>query len=99
MALNILPNGNIGLQSDQVTFIHLSAFSASGAMVPTPAGDVNTVATTGTFAASLVASMGVMPADASDPGDVAVALTPAVLESSAANAGGNEDIHPNAEYQ
>jgi len=89
MALNILPNGNIGLQSDQVTFIHLSAFSASGAMVPNPSGDVDTVAATGTFAASLAFSVGVMPAGSSDAGDPAVVCTPLVLESDVGNAGGN----------
>jgi hypothetical protein len=89
MALNILANGNIGLQSDQVTFIHFAAFSASGAMVPLPAGDVDTVATSGTFAASLGVAMGVMPAGDPLAGQLAVVLTPLVLESDAGNAGGN----------
>lgn len=89
MALNILANGNIGLQSDQVTFIHLSAFSASGAMVPNPSGDVDTVVTTGTFAASLAATVDVMPAGEPTAGEPAVKLVPLVQKSDATNNGGN----------
>lgn len=89
MSLNILPNGNIGLQSDQVTFIHLAAFAGGGQMVPLPAGDIDTVSTTGPFAASLGAAVGVMPSDAPHPGEPAVVLTPMVMESDAGNSGGN----------
>jgi len=90
MPLNIDPtDGNIVLQSDQVTYIHLSAFTASGAMVPNPTGDVDTVASSGPFAASLAFAVGVMPPGSSDPGDPCVVSTPLVLQSNKANAGGN----------
>lgn len=95
MPLNVLPNGNYGLQSDQVTFIHLTAFSASGQMVPMPAGDVDTVAATGPFAASLAFAVDVMPAGSVDAagnsvaGEPAVSCTPMVLQSDAVNGGGN----------
>jgi hypothetical protein len=89
MALNIGANGNIILQSDQQTFIHFTAFSGAGAMVPVPGGDVDTVAATGTFAASLSFAMGVMPAGDPLAGQPAVVCTPLVLESDPGNAGGN----------
>lgn len=89
MALNILANGNVGLQSDQITFIHLSAFDAGGNMVPNPSGDVDTVAAGGAFASSLNFAVGVMPTGSSDAGDPAVVCTPMVLESDVTNSGGN----------
>jgi len=88
MALVIGANGNIQLQSDQVTFIHLAAFDAAKGMVPIPAGDVDTVASGGTFAASLAFAITVMPAGDPLAGQPAVSCTPLVLQSSAANAGG-----------
>ena len=95
MPLNILPNGNYGLQSDRITYIHLSAFDAGGQMVATPAGDVDTVAASGTFAASLHFTVDVMPATdengnpVPDAGDPAVKCVPMVSESDAGNSGGN----------
>jgi hypothetical protein len=88
MALVIGANGNIQLQSDQVTFIHLAAFDAAKGMVPIPAGDVDTVASGGTFAASLAFAITVMPAGDPLAGQPAVSCTPLVLQSNAANAGG-----------
>lgn len=90
MPLNVLANGNYGLQSDQITYIHLTAFAAGGGMVPTPTGDVDTVASSGTFAASLTFAVTTFPANAPAPlpGEPAVSATPLVAESDAGNAGG-----------
>lgn len=98
MALNVLANGHFGLQSDQVTYVELEAFDAAGAPVAFPVGDVDTVSTTGTFAASLGVAIGVMPAGSVDAagvsiaGSPAVVMTPLVLESDVTNAGGGIGI-------
>ena len=91
MPLTVLPNGNWALPSDQVTFIHLEAFTAAGGVVPQPAGDVDTAASSGAFAASLAFAVTVFPPTAPAPlaGQPAVSATPLVLESDAGNAGGN----------
>jgi hypothetical protein len=88
MPLNVLPDGHFALQSDQVTYVQLDARDAAGATVPLPAGITFTVTTAGAFAASLGATIGVMPPTATNPGAAAVVLTPLVLESDAGNAGG-----------
>jgi hypothetical protein len=82
--LTTLPNGHLALPSDDVTAIALVALDASGGQVPMPASNVSTVVTTGTFAASLGAAIGVMPGTT----NAAVILTPLVLESDAGNSGG-----------
>lgn len=79
---------NIPLQSDQVTWMELDDYDASGNVVPFPSGDVDTVATTGTFAASLVVSMDTMPSGAANPGATAVKFVPQVLKSDPSNGGG-----------
>lgn len=82
--LATLPNGHLAIPSDEVVAIALVTTDAAGTAVPMPAGNVTTVATTGQFAASLGAAIGVMPGT-SNP---AVILTPMVLESDAGNNGG-----------
>lgn len=89
MALNVLPNGNIELPNNEVTYIALVTRDAAGTIVPAPSGDVDSVATTGPHAASLGAAVTVMPAGSTNAGAPAISLTPLVVESDAGNSGGS----------
>jgi hypothetical protein len=99
MALNLLANGHFGIQSDQVTFIHLAAKDAAGNVVALPAGlTFGPVVTTGAFAASMTPAVAVMPAGSVDgagldiSGQPALSLTSLVLNSNASNSGGGIGI-------
>lgn len=84
MALTTLPDGNYALSSSQVYYIPFQYENASGTVEPAPSGDTFAVAANGSFAASLNASMGVMPGTS----DVALILAATVLQSNASNGGG-----------
>jgi len=73
---------NTVLRSDQVTTIPIVTRAASGAIVPAPAGDVDSVVS------SRPASLGMAIATLAS-GQAALVLTPLVLESDAGNGGGS----------
>jgi hypothetical protein len=74
---------DIPLNNNQVSTIPLVYRDQAGAVVPKPAADVASAATTGPHAASLGVTMVALPS-----GQAAVQLTPMVAESDAANGGG-----------
>jgi hypothetical protein len=83
-----LPNGHLGLQSDQIYYFPLEGVKADGTFGSLPPGDVVTASSTGDHAASLTWAVTQMPADAPNPGAPALSATPMVAQSDDGNGGG-----------
>jgi hypothetical protein len=86
-ALAALPDGSLPIQNNLVYWFPLTYDDQNGNPVSAPAGDVDTVAAGGTFAASLTFAIGTMPSGPLS-GASAVSATAQVVESDAGNSGG-----------